>query len=125
MADISQNKIRLLFFRMIGESSSDTYNDLIARSTNLLTELTAGVSLTDKQAEDCNYAAAANAAYEWAVELAAKEQLVMTESGGVRRGSTSAERLRAAAELRDHAFSAAAGAIKDTRFTFETVGESE
>lgn len=125
MAQINQNKIRSLFFRMIDEENSDTYNDLLARSTNLLIELTQGMILSDKQGEDCNYAAAANAAYEWAVEQAAKEQLVMTESGGVRRGSSSQQRLNAAAQLRDHAFSAAASAIMDTGFTFDAVGESE
>ena len=45
MAQINQNKIRLLFFRMIDEENSDTYNDLLARSTNLLIELTQGMIL--------------------------------------------------------------------------------
>ena len=122
MAEISFERIKTIFLRIAGESETDDYDDLIARAEAKIISLLSDDDPDEDTVSRCEYAAAAEAAYEHACELCASEQLVMSESGAVRRGSPQSSTVAAAARLRDHAFAELADVVGDRGFVFNTVG---
>lgn len=123
MAHMVIANIRVVFFRIIGETVSSTYDDLINRAIRKLELFIGDREIDQYQASCCEYAAAAQAAYEHAYEYASAERLAMSETGAVHRAQTGSSCIEAAKQLRDHAFAQLAGIGEDPDFIFRTMGD--
>jgi hypothetical protein len=121
MASIVKADIKALFLRMTGLGATTAYDGLVDMAYAKICSLAEGRELTSDEADGCEYAAAADAAYAYILENASKDELVMTEQGAVRRISSDTERIADAKLRRDTAFSQLAGVIRDEGFIFMAI----
>lgn len=121
MASIVKTDIKTLFLRMTGLGSGNTYDELVDMAYEKICSLAGDRRLSVDEADRCEYAAAADAAYAYCLERSARDELVMTEQGGVRRISSDRERISEAKLRRDTAFSQLAGVIRDEGFIFRAI----
>ena len=123
MAEISRDNVEDIFARICGIEAGNAYSELIDRCISKIGSALTVTVLTEEQAASCEYAAACEAAYGYALEAASCERLVMSEDGAVRQGSGSLLTVEGAEALRKHAYAALAGFARLGGFVFETVKE--
>lgn len=121
MANIVKADIKALFLRMTGLGEVNTYDGLVDMAYAKICSLARDRELTSDEADGCEYAAAADAAYAYCLEQAPKDELVMTEQGNVRRISSDKGRIAEAKLRRDTAFAQLAGVIRDEDFIFRAI----
>ena len=121
MASMDVTHVSEMFARICGLASGSAHTDLISRAIIKIQKTLVVTELTSAQAISCEYAAACEAAYEYALEEASCEDLVMSEQGKIRKKAADPASVKAADELRKHAFAELAGIAKLGGFVFETV----
>ena len=121
MASIDIDHVTEFFTRICGISSAAGYTDLISRAAVRIINSLTVTELSPGQAVCCAYAAACEAAYEYALEEASHERPVMSETGRVMKRSAEAVTVEMADKLRKHAFGQLAGIIKAGGFVFEAM----
>lgn len=122
MASINVEHVADLFARICGLSGASAHTDLVSRAVIKIQKALTVDELTSAQAVSCEYAAACEAAYEYALEQASCEDLVMSENGMIRKGAADPKSVKSADELRRHAFAELSGIAKLGGFVFEAVG---
>ena len=120
MAEINSTNVSNIFERITGEGRSSTYADLISRSIAKVEGLLTVSTLTAAEAAKCEYAAAAEVVYQYALEGASAECFVQSENGSVRRGSMNPVTVQSADALRKYAFGELNGIAELRGFVFET-----
>ena len=125
MAEISTQNVTAIFVRISGLGSASGYSDLISRSIAKISAALTVETLDAAQAASCEYAAACEAVYEYALEGVSCERLVMSEQGGINRCGADPLTAEGADALRKHAYAELAGFAKLGGFVFETVEEEE
>lgn len=119
MAEIDIERVTALFVRICGLDIGGGHLDLIARSAAKIQDALTVTELTEAQVMSCEYAAACEAAYEYALEEASHERFVLSGLGSARKRSADAVTVEAADRLRKHAFAELAGIARLEGFIFE------
>ena len=125
MASIDTNHAAAFFARICGLYDGSAHTDLISRAVIKIQKALTVDELTSAQAVSCEYAAACEAAYEYALEQASCEGPVMSEQGTVRKRAADPVSVKSADELRRHAFAELSGIAKLGGFVFEAVGTED
>lgn len=121
MAEIKKENIKNRFQRMTGLGSLTSFSDLFDMAYAKLCALAGDRELSADEAAMCEYAAAADAAYAYTLEEAAKYELMFTEQGGARRRHADDDSVAAAKQRRDNAFAQLSGIIGDADFIFRAI----
>lgn len=121
MASMDTDHIAQFFARICGLDNGSGYSDLIARARIKIERALTVDELTSAQAVSCEYAAACEAAYEYALESASRERLGMSEKGSILRRSGSSLTADSADRMRKHAFAELSGIAKLEGFVFEAM----
>ena len=122
MAEINADNVMALFQRITGEMRDTAYADLVDRSVAEINRSLKVTELDSEQAGRCEYAAACEAVYQYALEGASAECFVMSEDGGVRKGSTGKLTLEGADALRKKARGEISDVAEYGGFVFEPFG---
>ncbi len=119
MATLSRDNVKSLFLRITDtESSGFAYQDLIDKAcAGLESSLRENVSASS-DIKRCEYAAAAEAAFDYTLESILKDCDIATESGSVKLGSRSPDVVKAAQALKEKAYDLIADLLRDDSFVF-------
>ncbi|MBR6874303.1 MAG: hypothetical protein IKN17_12435 [Ruminococcus sp.] len=120
MAEINATLVMGLFERITGEQRDELYADLVNRSVAKVNRMLRVDTLTSEQEGRCEYAAAAEAVYQYALEGASCQSFVMSENGAVKKGAVSPVTIANADALRKYAFGEIADVADTGGFVFET-----
>lgn len=114
---MERENIKMLFCRIIGISSEKfEYADLIERAAAMLGEKLVREPLDESETAKCEYAAAAQAVYEYTQEKALSDRIVLTENGAAIERSQ--QSVNSARQFRNAAFAALKDMIHDDDFLF-------
>ena len=119
MAAIDIERVTSIFVRICGLDVGSGHSDLIVRAVNKIEKALTVPVLTYDQVLSCEYAAACEAAYEYALEEASHERFVLSGLGSARKRSADAMTVEAADGLRKHAFAELSGIAELGGFIFE------
>ncbi|MBR4555257.1 MAG: hypothetical protein IKO27_06635 [Ruminococcus sp.] len=120
MASIDTSNVLTLFGRISGIGADEAYSEMCSRAAEKIEGMLTAETLTPEQAGRCEYAAACEAAYEYALETASGSALCMSESGAVKAGSGSIQSVHSAEMLRKHALAEISDLIEYGELVFIT-----
>ena len=125
MATINTTHVYQMFARICGLADGSEHTDLVTKAVIKIDRMLTVDELDSTQAVFCEYAAACEAAYEYALEQASCEDLVMSEQGKIRKRAADRTSVKSADELRKHALADIADIVEPGGFVFEAMEGEE
>ena len=118
---ISRENVCEIFLRICDEENAVDHGEMIDRSIAKVEGALTVETLTAAQKASCEYAAACEAVYEYALEAASAQRLAISERGEARCGKGELITAEAADRLRKHAYGELSGIARLGGFVFETM----
>lgn len=115
---MNNENIKMLFCRITGVSVDKfPYSDLIERAAVLVEERLSREPASQSEIAGCEYAAAAQAVYEYTIEKSLSDRILLTENGAAYTQKPQ-QTVSSARQFRNAAFSALKDMAKDDGFLF-------